>query len=60
MVIVLFYAVADTVDILVVIADRCSTASRIVLLGIVPVLIHTPPTEDCFSTIATRFPALAA
>src|ERR1700722_4951280 len=30
-----------------------------VLLGIVPVLMHTPPTAACFSTIATRFPAFA-
>src|SRR5580704_387203 len=31
-----------------------------VLLGIVPVLMHTPPTAVCFSTNATRFPALTA
>src|ERR1700690_441080 len=31
-----------------------------VLLGIVPVLMHTPPIMVCFSTTATRFPALAS
>src|SRR5215469_18218980 len=31
-----------------------------VLLGMVPVLMQTPPTTLCFSTTATRFPALAA
>src|SRR5271163_1231118 len=30
-----------------------------VLLGIVPILMHTPPTASCFSTMATRLPALA-
>src|SRR4029077_17691560 len=30
-----------------------------VLLGIVPVLMHTPPMAACFSTTATRFPAFA-
>src|SRR5580692_9754464 len=30
-----------------------------VLLGIVPVLIDTPPIAACFSTTATRFPAFA-
>src|ERR1700675_3467378 len=30
-----------------------------VLLGIVPVLMHTPPIAACFSTTATRFPAFA-
>jgi len=29
-----------------------------VLLGIVPVLMHTPPTALCFSTSATRFSRL--
>src|SRR5215475_13150108 len=31
-----------------------------VLLGIVPVLKHTPPTMVCFSTTATAFPIFAA
>src|SRR6266852_3329674 len=31
-----------------------------VLLGIVPVLMHAPPTMVCFSTTATRFPDFAA
>src|ERR1700724_3295125 len=31
-----------------------------VLLGMVPVLMHTPPTALCFSTNATRFPAFTA
>src|ERR1700675_1694091 len=31
-----------------------------VLLGMVPLFAHTPPTAACFSTSATRFPALTA
>src|SRR6185503_2230649 len=36
------------------------TASRSVLLGIVPVLIATPPSSDRRSTTATFLPILAA
>src|SRR5262245_25124772 len=36
------------------------TASRSVLLGIVPVSRHTPPTQRRFSTTAARWPSLAA
>ena len=36
------------------------TASRSVLLGIVPVSMHTPPTIRRFSTTAARFPSFAA
>jgi hypothetical protein len=30
-----------------------------VLLGMVPVFMHTPPIAACFSTTAMRFPAFA-
>src|SRR4249920_246041 len=40
--------------------DRCSTASRIVLLGMVPVLMQVPPTTSRRSISATRLPDLAA
>jgi len=40
--------------------DRCSAASRSVLDGMVPVLMHTPPTTDLRSAMATRLPSLAA
>jgi hypothetical protein len=36
------------------------TASRSVLLGMVPVSTHTPPTQRAFSTTAARRPSLAA
>src|SRR5690348_4362700 len=36
------------------------TASRSVLLGIVPVLMHPPPTTRMRSTTATRLPSFAA
>ena len=39
---------------------RKSTASRSVLLGMVPVFVHTPPTVSSRSTTATRFPSLDA
>ncbi len=39
---------------------RCSTASRSALLGIVPVLIATPPTTSRRSTMHTRRPSFAA
>src|SRR5271157_740714 len=39
--------------------ERCSTASRIVLLGIVPVLIHVPPTMARCSITATWRPNFA-
>src|SRR6266850_638101 len=40
--------------------ERSITASRSVLLGMVPVLMQTPPTSCCFSHIATRLRSLAA
>ena len=40
--------------------DRCSTASRIVLLGMVPVLMQVPPITSLRSMSATRRPCFAA
>src|SRR5216684_1311813 len=40
--------------------ERCSTASRMVLLGMVPVLMAAPPITSIFSTSAARLPNLAA
>jgi hypothetical protein len=40
--------------------ERCSTASRIVLLGMVPVLMQVPPITPLRSISATRRPCLAA
>src|SRR5882724_4618568 len=55
------HAIVGAVEILVVeTRERCSTVSRIVLLGIVPVLLHTPPTAAPFSMITTRLPDFAA
>ena len=40
--------------------ENVTTASRRVLLGMVPVSMQTPPTARRFSTTAARWPSLAA
>src|SRR5713101_3291022 len=40
--------------------ERCSAASRMVLLGMVPVLMQAPPITSFFSMTAARLPSLAA
>ena len=40
--------------------ENVTTASRRVLLGMVPVSMHAPPTQRRFSTTAARRPSLEA